>query len=33
MTAYLQEVLRISGILLVKAFVTQRRERGPASVS
>jgi ATP-binding cassette subfamily B protein len=27
MTAYLQEVLGISGILLVKAFVTQRRER------
>ena len=26
-TAYLQEVLGISGILLVKAFVTQRRER------
>jgi ATP-binding cassette, subfamily B, bacterial len=27
MTAYLQEVLGISGILLVKAFVSQRRER------
>jgi ATP-binding cassette, subfamily B, bacterial len=27
LTAYLQEVLGISGILLVKAFVTQRRER------
>jgi len=27
MTAYLQEILGISGILLVKAFVTGRRER------